>query len=192
MEYRKLCEVAEVKFCANSPGREKTQNEPTSWAAPSNFLKNNCVLENFSQSNCVGEDYLEIKPEDIIVKRIEPAFINYIDSFPQNIYAGNNLIIVTARHGLYSKYLAMILNERIAALSQASSIGAVIKSIGRSELDNLKIPLFDYDKQILLGDLWYKSIELEKLKVRLAEREHAKSNILIQQYIKSRGGENNG
>ena len=192
MEYRKLCEVAEVKFCANSSGREKTQNEPTSWVAPSNFLKNNCVLENFSQSNCIGEDYLEIKPEDIIVKRIEPAFINYIDSFPQNIYAGNNLIIVTARHGLYSKYLAMILNERIAALSQASSIGAVIKSIGRSELDNLKIPLFDYDKQILLGDLWYKSIELEKLKVRLAEREHTKSNILIQQYIKSRGGENNG
>ncbi len=192
MEYRKLCEVAEVKFCANSPGRVKTQSEFTLWAAPSNFLKNNCVLENFSQSNCVGENYLEIKSGDIIVKRIEPTFINYIDSFPQNIYAGNNLIIVTARQGLYPKYLAMILNERIVALSQASSIGAVIKSIGRSELDNLKIPLFDYDKQILLGDLWYKSIELEKLKVRLAEREHTKSNILIQQYIKSRGGENNG
>lgn len=192
MEYRKLCEVAEVKFCANSPGRVKTQSEFTLWAAPSNFLKNNCVLENFSQSNCVGENYLEIKSGDIIVKRIEPTFINYIDSFPQNIYAGNNLIIVTARQGLYPKYLAMILNDRITALSQASSIGAVMKSIGRSELDNLKIPLFDYSKQILLGNLWHKSVELEKLKVRLAECEHTKSNILIQQYIKSRGGENNG
>lgn len=192
MEYRKLCEVAEVKFCANSPRRVKTQSEFTLWAAPSNFLKNNCVLEKFSQSNCAGEDYLKIKSGDIIVKRIEPIFINYIDSFPQNIYAGNNLIIVTARQGLYPKYLAMILNEKITALSQASSIGAVMKSIGRLELDSLKIPLFDYSKQILLGDLWYKSVELEKLRVRLAEREHIKNNILIQQYINSRGGENNG
>lgn len=192
MEYRKLCEVAEIKFCANSPGRAKTQNELTLWAAPSNFLKNNCVSNNFSQSNYVGEGYIEIKPGDIIVKRIEPAFINYIDDFPENIYAGNNLIIVTACHGLYPKYLAMILNEKIAVLSQASSMGAVMKSIGRSELDNLKIPLLEYSRQMLLGNLWYESIELEKFKVRLAECEHIKSNILIKQYIKSCGGENNG
>ncbi len=193
MEYRKLCEVAEIRFCANSSGRAETRNEQlTLWAAPSNFFKNNSISNNFSQFNYAGENYLEIKSGDIVVKRIEPTFINYIDDIPQNIYAGNNLIIITARQGLYPKYLAMILNEKIATLSNTSSIGAVIKSIGRSELDNLKVPLIDYSKQIFLGNLWYESIELEKLKVRLAECEHIKSNILIQQYIKSRGGENNG
>ena len=193
MEHRKLCEIAEIKFCANSPGRAKTQSEQLALcAAPSNFFKNNSISNNFSQFNYAGENYLEIKSGDIVVKRIEPTFINYIDEIPQNVYAGNNLIIITARQGLYPKYLAMILNEKIATLSNTSSIGAVIKSIGRSELDNLKVPLIDYSKQIFLGNLWYESIELEKLKVRLDECEHIKSNILIQQYIKSRGGENNG
>ncbi|MCH5316234.1 MAG: hypothetical protein J1E81_09985 [Eubacterium sp.] len=192
MEYRKLYEVAETKFCANSPGRVKTQNISTFWTAPSNFLKNNTVSNTFTQSNCVGDDCFIIKTGDIIIKRIEPTFVNYIDTFPHGIYAGNNLIIVTARQNIYPKYLAMILNEIIATATSVSSYGAVMKSIGRSELDNLKIPLLDYTKQILLGNLWYENIELEKLKVRLAEREQIKNSILIKQYIKSCGGNNNG
>ena len=192
MEYRKLCEVAETKFCAISPGKMKNQSAATIWAAPSNFSKNNNISNDFPLCNYIGDDSFLIRAGDIIIKRIEPTFVNYIDSFPNNIYAGNNLIIVTAHPGLYPKYLAMILDDRITTLSHESSIGAVMKSIGRSELDNLQVPLIDYSKQILLGDLWYDSIELKKLRVRLAECEQLKNSILIQKYIKTCGGENNG
>ena len=192
MKHLRLSEIAEIKFCVVSPGRTKTQETPTMWLQCANFLRNNTVSCDATTTNYVPDDELLIKKDDIVVKRISPMFVNYIDCIPDKMYAGNNLIVITPKQDVYSKYLAMLLNERIESLSESSSVGAVMKSVSRQHLEDVMIPLLPYEKQILIGDLWYNGIELEKMKSRLAELESQKRNYQIKKYVETFGGKYNG
>lgn len=192
MKHLRLAEIAEIKFCVVSPGRTKTQETPTMWLQCANFLRNNTVLCDATTTNYVPDDELLIKKDDIVVKRISPMFVNYIDCIPDKMYAGNNLIVITPKQEVYSKYLAMLLNEKIESLSESSSVGAVMKSVSRQHLEEVMIPLLPYENQILVGELWYSGIELEKMKSRLAELESQKRNYQIRKYVETFGGKNNG
>ena len=116
MKHLRLSEIAEIKFCVVSPGRTKTQETPTMWLQCANFLRNNTVIYEATAANYVPDEELLIKKDDIVVKRISPMFVNYIDYIPNEMYAGNNLIVITPKQEVYSKYLAMQLNERIESL----------------------------------------------------------------------------
>ena len=192
MKYARLVDVAEIKFCSVSPGRTKTQEEPTLWLQCANFLRNNTVTCDATVTNYVPDDELLIKKDDIVVKRISPMFVNYIDYIPDEMYAGNNLIVITPKQEVYSKYLAMLLNERIESLSESSSVGAVMKSVSRQHLEEIELPILPYEKQVLIGDLWYSGIELEKMRMRLAELESQKRNYKIKKYVETFGGKYNG
>lgn len=192
MKHLRLSEIAEIKFCVVSPGRTKTQEMPTMLLQCANFLRNNTVIYEATATNYAPDDELLIKKDDIVVKRISPMFVNYIDYIPNEMYAGNNLIVITPKQEVYSKYLAMQLNERIESLSESSSVGAVMKSVSRQHLEEVMIPLLPYEKQILVGDLWYSGIELEKMKSRLAELESQKRNYQIKKYVETFGGKYNG
>ena len=192
MKYARLVDVAEIKFCSVSPGRTKTQEEPTLWLQCANFLRNNTVTCDATVANYVPDDGLLIKKDDIVVKRISPMFVNYIDCIPDEMYAGNNLIVITPKQEVYSKYLAMLLNERIESLSESSSVGAVMKSVSRQHLEEIELPILPYEKQVLIGDLWYSGIELEKMRTRLAELESQKRNYQIKKYVETFGGKYNG
>ena len=192
MKYVRLVDVAEIKFCSVSPGRTKTQESPTMWLQCANFLRNNTVTGDATVTNYVPDDELLIKKDDIVVKRISPMFVNYIDYSPDEMYAGNNLIVITSKQEVYSKYLAMVLNEKIETLSESSSVGAVMKSVSRQHLEDVIIPLLPYEKQILVGNLWYDGIELEKMRTRLAELESIKRNYQIKKYVETFGGRKNG
>lgn len=192
MKHLRLSEIAEIKFCVVSPGRTKTQETPTMWLQCANFLRNNIVIYEATATNYVPDEELLIKKDDIVVKRITPMFVNYIDYIPNEMYAGNNLIVITPKQEVYSKYLAMQLNERIESLSESSSVGAVMKSVSRQHLEDVIIPLLPYEKQILVGDLWYDGIELEKMRTRLAELESIKRNYQIKKYVETFGGRKNG
>ena len=192
MKYVRLVDVAEIKFCSVSPGRTKTQESPTMWFQCANFLRNNTVTGDATVTNYVPDDELLIKKDDIVVKRISPMFVNYIDYIPNEMYAGNNLIVISPKQDVYSKYLAMVLNEKIETLSESSSVGAVMKSVSRQHLEDVIIPLLPYEKQILVGDLWYDGIELEKMRTRLAELESIKRNYQIKKYVETFGGRKNG
>ena len=192
MKYARLVDVAEIKFCSVSPGRTKTQEEPTLWLQCANFSRNNTVTCDATVTNYVPDDELLIKKDDIVVKRISPMFVNYIDYIPDEMYAGNNLIVITPKQEVYSKYLAMLLNERIESLSESSSVGAVMKSVSRQHLEEIELPILPYEKQVLIGDLWYSGIELEKMRTRLAELESQKRNYQIKKYVETFGGKYNG
>lgn len=192
MKHLRLAEIAEIKFCVVSPGRTKTQEEPTLWLQCANFLRNNTVTCDATVTNYVPDDELLIKKDDIVVKRISPMFVNYIDYIPDEMYAGNNLIVITPKQEVYSKYLAMLLNERIESLSESSSVGAVMKSVSRQHLEEIELPILPYEKQVLIGDLWYSGIELEKMRTRLAELESQKRNYQIKKYVETFGGKYNG
>ena len=192
MKYVRLVDVAEIKFCSVSPGRTKTQESPTMWLQCANFLRNNTVTGDATVTNYVPDDELLIKKDDIVVKRISPMFVNYIDYIPNEMYAGNNLIVITPKQEVYSKYLAMVLNEKIETLSESSSVGAVMKSVSRQHLEDVIIPLLPYEKQILVGNLWHDGIELEKMRIRLTELESQKRNYQIKKYVETFGGRKNG
>ena len=192
MKHLRLAEIAEIKFCVVSPGRTKTQEAPTMWLQCANFLRNNTIIHDATATNYVPDIELLIKKDDIVVKRISPMFVNYIDYIPDEMYAGNNLIVITPKQEVYSKYLAMLLNERIESLSESSSVGAVMKSVSRQHLEAVVIPILPYEKQVLIGNLWYSGIELEKMRTRLAELESQKRNYQIKKYVETFGGKYNG
>ena len=86
----------------------------------------------------------------------------------------------------------MILNEQIGSLSKESSIGAVMKSISRTDLEEMSIPFPDIKTQKAIGSLWHNGIELKKKRIRLAELENIKMNYTINKAIKMLGGKKNG
>ena len=192
MEYRRLAEVAEIKICAKSPGRTSTSERPTRWLGCADLLKNNTIEPDLKELPVTPDEECRIRVGDILIKRISPTFVNYVDEVPEETYAGNNLIIVTPGPTVYPRYVAMLLNERIQTLSESDSIGAVMKSVNRTSLEKFRIPGIPYEKQKLVGDLWYYGIELEKKKARLAELETIKNNHRIKEYVDSFGGNKNG
>ena len=192
MKYTRLADLAEIKFCVVSPGRTKLQETPTQWLACANFLRNNTIVYDMTETYYAPDKELLNQKNDIVVKRITPTFVNYVDYMPNEIYAGNNLIVISPKQDVYSKYLAMVLNEKIETLSESSSVGAVMISVRRQHLEDVIIPLLPYEKQILVGDLWYDGIELEKMRTRLAELESIKRNYQIKKYVETFGGRKNG
>ena len=169
MEHRKLRVLATIKFCSITPSRSKLQEDSTSWLVCANFLANNEVENTPTVNNVIPDEEWRLHQNDIVI--------------PKKTYCGNNLIIVTPNEAIDAKYLAMILNNKIGELSQESSVGAVMKSVSRKDIEALEIPLPDIGKQRLIGELWYKGIELKKKRTRLAELEYIRTNYLIQRTI---------
>ncbi len=188
MEHRKLRELATIKFCSITPSRSKMQEDSTKWLVCANFLANNEVENIPTVNNVIPEEEWRLNQNDIVIKRITPTYVNYIDYAPKKIYCGNNLIIVTPNEAIDAKYLAMILNNKIGELSQESSVGAVMKSVSRKDIEAVKVPLPDIEKQRLIGELWYNGIELKKKRTRLAELENIRNNFLIQRMINNESG----
>ena len=192
MQYMKLGDCAKIKFCSLTPSRSKQQNTPSKWFVCSNFLADNEVANDPTVNYVVPDDEWILRKDDIVVKRITPTFVNYIYFEPDEIYCGNNLIIVSPVLREDGKYLAMFLNQKIGELSRESSIGAVMKSISRNDLESLEVPYPDKTKRQMIGELWYKGIELKKYRIRLAELENLHTNYLIEKSIHTSGGRNHG
>lgn len=191
MKYLKLSEVAEIRFCSVTPTRMKTQQKETKWLSCSNFISDNDITGEPTLTNFVPDESFAIHPDDIVIKRITPGYVNYISDIADDLYAGNNLIVLTACDGVDAKYLAMLLNEKISSISESSSIGAVMKSVSRPDLEKIKIPLLPYEKQKMLGEVWFLNTELKKMKNRLTELECIKNNYELTRYINLTGGKNN-
>lgn len=192
MQYKKLGECAKIKFCSITPSRSKQQTTSSKWFVCTNFVADNAVVYDPIINYVVPDEEWLLNKDDIVIKRIAPTFVNYIDFEPNETYCGNNLIIVTPNVSTDSKYLSMILNDKISELSTESSIGAVMKSISRYDLESLEIPMPDEYKRQIIGELWYRCIELKKKRNRLTELETIKMNYLIKKFIQISGGKSNG
>ncbi len=187
MQYKRLGDCAKIKFCSATPSRLRTQNTPSKWLVCANFLSDNVVLNDHTVNYVVPDKDWRLNRSDIVVKRITPTFVNYIDFEPGEVYCGNNLIIVSPNTETDAMYLAMFLNEKISELSVESSVGAVMKSINRSDLESLEIPFPDENRRRILGELWYKSTEMKKNKIRLAELENMRTNYIIKKSLHTSG-----
>ncbi len=192
MKYIKLKDVADINFCTVTPSRSKHSATPTNWFLCANFLADNQIDGYITTNYVMPDENWLLHKDDIVIKRITPTFANYVDTIDTNTYCGNNLIIVTPNNNIDAKYLAKILNEQIRSFSKESSVGAVMKSISKSDLEAMSIPYPDTEIQEKIGLLWYNGIELKKKRTRLAELENIKTNYSINKAIKMLGGKENG
>lgn len=188
MKYSRLGDIADIKFCVVSPGRMKKQATPSFWFSCSNFSEDNILSGEPSEAYYCPDSEMKINSGDIVIKRITPTYVNYISEISDDLYAGNNLIIVTAKEKIYPKYLGAILNEKMPAFSTETSVGAVMKSISRPDLEAMTIPVIAYEKQIAAGNLWFDNIECKKMKERLAELEYSMINHKIINLVSFGGG----
>lgn len=192
MRYKKLKDVADINFCTITPSRSKPSATPTNWLLCANFLADNQIDGDATTNYVLPDENWLLHKGDIVIKRITPTFVNYVDAIDMNTYCGNNLIIVTPSRTVDGRYLAMILNEQIRSFSKESSVGAVMKSISKSDLEAMSIPYPDTKIQKKIGLLWYNGIELKKKRTRLAELENITMNYSINKAIKMLGGKENG
>ena len=192
MQYKRLSDCAKIKFCSVTLSRSKPRSAPSRWLAGACFLADNEVDFDPSDYNIVPDDDLRLNKDDIVIKRVAPTYVNYIDFDPGEVYCGSNLIIVSPNHKSDAKYLAMVLNDTIAELSKESSVGAVLKSISRYDLEALEIPMADEKDRPAIGELWYLSTKLKKKKIRLAELENTRTYCLINKSLHISGGRNDG
>lgn len=181
---KRLKEIAEIIFCLVSKEiNEKNYKTIT----PINLLDNNTIQSIDLENRLKVDETTRIKEGDIIIKRVCPSFINYISDIKENIYAGGNLIIVRAV-SVEPKYLACILNRAIKITTQALT-GAAMPAIGRRDLEEIQVPVFPIEKQIAIGEIWYNSIELYKLRSRINNLEFLKRTHILNEL--TAGGKEN-
>lgn len=175
---KRLKEIANIKFCLVTKSNNEKKEK---FLTPINLLENNCIKEIVLESKQKVDESLKVGPDNIIVKRIAPSFVNYIDNIEGDVYAGGNLILIN-NITIYPKYLACVLNKKIKSITK-SLAGATIPAISRGDLEDVQIPIPPVKKQVIIGELWYKNIELKKLKNKLAELESTKQEFIINQFI---------
>ena len=190
IEMVSLKDVAEIKFCIVGTVERKNQSEKTKWLTAAHLLNDNIITEVSEDDKYKKDEALQVFKNDIIIKRISPAYITYVNNDLPDTYAYNNLIIVRSKD-INEKYLASVLSYEIQELSINASVGAVMPSIGRTELEGLKIPICSSKEQVLIGEIWFKSIEKKKMLKRLADLENTREIYLINKFIKNNiGGKN--
>lgn len=184
----KLCEIAETKFSFPEKYKKNEIGKKAVWATAALLQNNNTIGEMQLDESLKPTDQLELLQGDIIIKRINPTYINFIGNAIHKSYVGNNLIIVRTKQGYSAKYIAFILNEIIGKFVKDSSSGSVVPAVNKLDLDNLIIDIpVALKVQEAIGELWYLGTEKKKLIQRLSELELLSNNIKLNQFIKRIG-----
>ena len=182
---KKLKDIAEIKFCILEKG-----NEEKYLLTPANLLEDNQISKIDIDNKFKKNEDVVVKNNDIVLKRINPSYINFIDNWDNKIYAGNNLIIIRPKD-IDAKYLAAILNSNIQQFSKKNSVGAILPSIGRKELEEFEIEICTREKQKVLGEYWIKTVNKRVLERKKIELEKQKSKVIVNNFLKQNGGNKN-
>jgi len=180
-----LSDVADIKFCIVNSSKNAAAN--SKWIMAANLLYDNTIAGTFENKKSSPDESLRVYKNDIIIKRISPSYVNFIDIELDNVYAYNNLIIVRAK-AVGAKYLAYYLSRKIKDFSENTSVGAVMPSIGRPELESFKISILPADEQKAIGELWCQSIEKKKMIIHLSKLENERELYLLNKYVDKKIG----
>jgi len=126
---------------------------------------------------------LFVKNGDILLRRIAPGYVNYLQEATPNSCIANNLIIIRATR-VNSKYLAYYLDKNITKIIKKSAKGTVLPTLARQDLDEFEIVLPNEKTQHLVGNLWFLEIEKIKLQEKLRTLENKKLHYLLNKYVK--------
>lgn len=161
-----LKELADIIF--SFP--DKDQKETVNWVYPAFLEDDNVVTKIKTECEAKPNPSCKLQAGDILIKRIQPQYVNYIS---ENIdaFAGQNLVIVRSRNLVESKYLAYLLEINLNKLYKDTA-GAILTAINRKCFDELDIgELPPKEKQKAIGELWWLNKERKKLYKELLAKE---------------------
>ena len=161
-----LSEVADIIFSFPEKGVEETAD----WVYPAFLEEDNIVSETKTEYNMRTNFACLIQVGDIIIKRIQPQFVNYI-SDEIDAFAGQNLVTIRSRGLVEPKYLAYLLERDLNKLYKDTA-GAILTAINRKCFDEFDIgKLPPKEKQKAIGELWWLNKERQKLYKTLLAKE---------------------
>lgn len=149
-------------------------------------LKENNVTE-------IKEDYIDfnletcIKPEknDILIKRNNPTYVNIFDD-DRETYLGNNLVIVRTKQ-IDVKYLAFIIEQKLAKLNALTNNSTLSKALNREMLEQIEVAEIDKFKQKIIGEIWLLNKKKNQLIENLIAKEKLKQKITQQKIYNNLG-----
>jgi restriction endonuclease S subunit len=155
------------------------------WITTANLLPNNTLGGYEYGLPYRPSRLLLIKKDDILIRRIAPSYINYVEDIAPNSYVANNLIIVRAMEGRVDpKYLAYYLDQNIGKIIKKAAKGTIQPTLTRQDLSEFEIILPDERTQCIIGNLWYLENEKIKLYEELKNTENKKIYYLLHKRIK--------
>lgn len=153
-----LREIAEIIF--SFP--EKDEVTKAEWICPAFLQEENVLTETKTEIGLKPSKSSEVRGGDIVIKRIQPQFVNYI-SKDANAHAGQNLVIVRSTGHVSPKYLAYLMERDIHKLYNDTT-GTVLTSVNRKSFDNFDVgDLPPLNIQVAIGELWWLEKEKSKL-----------------------------
>lgn len=187
-QYALLNEIADIRFSVLDKLAVPLRAEKVKWITPACLLANNKILDPESDDKYFAVDTALIKKNDILLKRISPAFVNYIDIHIADCYTANNLIRIRPNPSVIDpKYLAFYLESHLNEIIAKASKGTVMSTLSRSELDNFQVDLLPLSEQKAIGEIWYLNTKKKNLQQNLTELEQQKINHQLINLIKHGG-----
>lgn len=182
-----LKELADIKLCIPSLAKEKTDGQ-IKWLVPSTLSLYNEIKGYLYTSEYNPEDDIKVRKHDIIMKRVLPTGINYIEEDIEDAYAYNNLFIIRTKENVNSDYLAAYLDENISEFVLLHAKGSVAPSIGRKDLMEMEIYLPDEAKQNAIGKYWLIYNKKKRLENKLTSLEQKKNREIFRKIRIQNGG----
>ena len=161
-----LKDMAEIIF--SFP--EKGQADDTKWIYAACLQEDNRITELKTDCELLSSSEYKVKSGDIVVKRIQPQFVNYINE-ELDAYVAQNLVIIRSQNIVNAKYLAYVLEMSLEKLYKDMT-GSVLTAINRKSFDELDIgALPPMREQKAIGELWWLAKEKKKLYETLLQKE---------------------
>ena len=152
-----LGELAEIIFSFPERGEDRGK-----WLSAISLQEDNYIGEIKDEFELKTNPIYKICKGDILVKRIQPQYVNYI-SDNIDAYVGVNLIIIRAKENIDKKYLAYLLETNLNKLYVDTS-RSVLSAINRKSFEELNFAeLPSIAKQKAIGELWWLAKEKKKL-----------------------------
>ncbi len=174
-----LSEIADIIF--SFPDKDK--NAVADWIYPAFLFEDNVITETKTENNLKTNLACRIKIGDIIIKRIQPQYVNFVSN-KIDAYIGQNLVIVRSRGQIEPKYLAYLLERKLNKLYKDTA-GAVLTAISRKSFDEFDIgelPLIR--EQNAIGELWWLEKERRKLYKKLLYKEKQQLEYKLKNFTK--------
>ena len=174
-----LKEIAEIVFSFPDKGADVTAD----WIYPAFLQEENVITEIKTEYEFKTNPSCKIEIGDIIIKRIQPQFVNYI-SEKIDAYIGQNLVIVRSCNEIDSKYLAYLLERDLSKLYKDTA-GAILTAINRKCFDEFDVgDLPPKEKQKAIGELWWLEKERKKLYKQLLIKEKQQLEYRLKNLVK--------
>lgn len=187
MERVLLKEIADVKLCIVSSSKKKECDEAVEWITLSSLLPFNGTGELLLSSEYYPDEDIKVKKHDIIMKRVAPTGVNYIED-DINAYVYNNLFIIRTKENVSADYLAAYLDENIEDFVKGLARGSVAPSIGRKDLLEIEIDLPGEREQNAIGGYWRSYNAKKRLENKLTQLEQIKNREIFNIIRNKDGG----